>query len=138
MFFLKLLLFILIYFLLLYTVHLVVSRWLGVERRKIWSGETIINEHHKRMDRIHKWILMIVLFSCPVIDILYDFEHWYQNPYIYILLILLSGSIMKIYMEWKYIEDKREYTYTIVETSLHVALLILFFTVGVQFLDISL
>ncbi|QWC21065.1 DUF4181 domain-containing protein [Bacillus haikouensis] len=137
LFFLKTILFLLIYFLLLYAAHLGISGWLGIERRKIWSRDNIINEHHEKVDRIHKWILMIVLFSCPVIDVLYDFEQWYQNPYTYILVILLSGSLLKAYMEWKYVEDKREYTYTIFETSFNIVLLILFFTVGVQYLNNS-
>lgn len=133
LFFLKLMLFILIYFLLLYAAHLGISRWLGVERRKIWSNDTLINEHHEKADTIHRRIMIVVLISCPIIDVFYDFNHWYQNPYTYVLVILLSGSIIKAYMEWKYIGDKREYIYTLFSTGINTTLLVLMMISGYLF-----
>jgi Domain of unknown function (DUF4181) len=132
---LKLILLVLIFFLLLYAAHLAISSWLGVERRKIWSHEIIINEHHEKADKIHRWTMVIFLISCPVIDVFYDFEHWYQNPYIYFLLILLSSNLTKAYMERKYIEDKREYRYTLFETGIISILLSLLFVSGNWFLS---
>lgn len=80
---------------------------------------------------------MVALFSCVIIDVFFDFKHWYQNPYSYMLLLLISGSFLKAYMEWKYVEDKREYKYTVMETSFGFGLLILLLSVGISFLNHS-
>ncbi|MGE6753693.1 DUF4181 domain-containing protein [Rossellomorea sp. NPDC071047] len=136
LFFLKIILIISIYLLLMYTFHQGLSRWLGVSKRKIFAHD-IINEKHEKADRIHRRIMVVVLFSCVIIDVIFDFEHWYQNPYSYILLLLISGSFLKAYMEWKYVKDKSEFTYTVLETSLNVVLLILLLSVGIGFLNNS-
>ncbi|MCC5804088.1 DUF4181 domain-containing protein [Rossellomorea vietnamensis] len=131
LFFLKIMLILMIYLLLMYTFHRGISSWLGVGKRKIFSHD-IINEHHEKADTIHRKIMIVALFSCLIIDIIFDFEHWYQNPYTYMMLLLISGSLLKAYMEWKYVEDKRECTYTILETSFGYGLLILLLTVGIE------
>ncbi|OIU68599.1 DUF4181 domain-containing protein [Rossellomorea aquimaris] len=138
LFFLKLILFIFIYILLLYAAHLGISRWLGVTKRKIFDYG-IVNEKHKELDKVIRLITVAVLITGFILSLLTDFElnHWYIHPYTILVVSLISGELLKIYMEWKYIEDKREYTYTILETSLQAVLLILFFTLGVQYLSNS-
>jgi Domain of unknown function (DUF4181) len=133
-FFLKFTFFILIYFLLLYSANLGISRWIGVERRQVWSSDNI-NKHHEKADTVHRRILIVVLFSCPVIDFFYDYNYWYQNPYTYILVVLLSGQLLKAYMEWKYIEDKRVYTYTLLITGINATLLVLLMISGYLYLS---
>ena len=76
--------------------------------------------------------MVFALFSCVILDVIFDFEHWYQNPYSYVLLLLISGSFLKAYMEWKYVENKRECTYTVLETSFGYGLLILLLSVGIE------
>ncbi|PFG07687.1 DUF4181 domain-containing protein [Bacillus sp. es.034] len=131
LFFLKIILIIMFYLLLMYTFHRGISSWLGVSKRKIFSHDTI-NEHHEKADTIHRKIMLSALFSCVIIDVIFDYKHWYQNPYSYMLLLLISGSFLKAYMEWKYVENKRECTYTVLETSFGYGLLLLLLTVGIE------
>ncbi|QHE60435.1 DUF4181 domain-containing protein [Rossellomorea vietnamensis] len=131
LFFLKVILILMIYLLLMYTFHRGISSWLSVDKRKIFSHD-IINEHHEKADTIHRKIMVFALFSCVIIDVIFDFEYWYQNPYSYVLILLFSGSFLKAYMEWKYVENKRECTYTVLETSFGYGLLLLLLTVGIE------
>lgn len=131
LFFLKIMLILMIYLLLMYTFHRGISSWLSMDTRKIFSHD-IINEHHEKADTIHRKIMVFALFSCVIIDVIFDFEHWYQNPYSYVLILLFSGSFLKAYMEWKYVENKRECTYTVLEASYGYGLLILLLSVGIE------
>jgi Domain of unknown function (DUF4181) len=131
LFFLKIILILMIYLLLMYTFHRGISSWLGVSKRKIFSHD-IINEHHEKADMVHGKIMIAALFACVMIDVIFDFKSWYQNPYSYMLLLLISSSFLKAYMEWKYVENKRECTYTVLETSFGYGLLLLLLSVGVE------
>ncbi|MEI2664101.1 DUF4181 domain-containing protein [Rossellomorea sp. LJF3] len=131
LFFFKIILIMMIYLLLMYTFHRGISSWLGVSKRKIFSHD-IINEHHEKADRVHRRIMMVAVFACVMIDVIFDFKPWYQNPYSYMMLLLISGSFLKAYMEWKYVENKRECTYTVLETSFGYGLLILLLSVGIE------
>jgi Domain of unknown function (DUF4181) len=121
--------------LILYGAHLMISRWLGVSKRKIFN-KGIVNEKHKKINKVIRLIAVAVLITGFIINISLDFDlsRWYLQPYFILIVSLFCGQALKIYMEWTYIDDKRDYTYTILETSLHAVLLILFFSVGVHFL----
>jgi hypothetical protein len=131
LFFLKIIFVILIYILLNYVCHLGISRCLGVGRRKLLAHE-IINKHHEKADKFTRMFTLAALFIGLILNIIYDFSEsrWYLQPYFYFINLLISSQLVKAYMERKYIEDKREFTYTLFETGFTAILLVLLVTTG--------
>jgi heme/copper-type cytochrome/quinol oxidase subunit 4 len=131
LFFLKIILVILIYLLLIYVCHLGISRWLGVGRRKLFAHD-IINEHHEKADKFTRTFMLAALLIGFILNIIYDFSssRWYLQPYLYLIILLIFSQLVKAYMERKYIKDNREFTYTLFETGFTAILLVLLVTTG--------
>jgi protein-S-isoprenylcysteine O-methyltransferase Ste14 len=129
---------IILYFVLMYVFHVLISRVLHLSKRKIFNHE-IVNETHKQLDKVIRLITVMVLITGFILSVFtdIDLDRWYTQPYFILVVSLITGQLLKVFMEWKYNEDRREYTYTIFETSFNIILLILFFTVGVQYLNSS-
>jgi hypothetical protein len=133
---LKFMLCIMFYILLLYVFHHSVSRWLEVSKRNIFAHD-IVNNHHEKADKIMRMLAVLVLITAFIINIALDFDtnRWYLHPSFLIALSLVLCQLLKAYMEWKYIENKREYTYTILEAGLNAVVLGWFFSTGVWILS---
>ncbi len=117
------------YFLFIYLFHYVISRWLDVQKRNIFSHE-LINAQHEKGDKIIRSLATVTLIAGFITIIVTDFEpdSWYLQPYGIVALFFVVGQLWKAFMEKKYKDDKREYTYTVIETGFHILLFIAVFS----------
>jgi hypothetical protein len=116
--------------------HQLISKWLGVSKRKVMAYD-FINNHHEKADKVIMLLAVGVLITGFIINLALNFDTslWYLHPSFIIALFLVLCQLLKAYMEWKYIEDKREYTYTVLEASLNAVVLGWFFSTGVWILS---
>jgi hypothetical protein len=117
--------------------HQLISKWLGISKRNVMAYD-FINNHHEKADKVNRLLAVGVLITGFIINLALDFETslWYFHPSFLIAFFLVFGrQLLKAYMEWKYIEDKREYTYTVLEASLNAVVLGWFFSTGVWILS---
>ncbi|TMU87240.1 DUF4181 domain-containing protein [Bacillus sp. BHET2] len=128
-FFIKLLFVMVMYFLFIYLFHHLISRWLDVEKRKIFSHE-LINAQHEKGDKVIRSLAAVTYIVGFIIIIVTDFEpdSWYFQLYGIMAFFFVVGQLWKAFMEKKNIDDIREFTYTMMETGFHIFLFIAIFS----------
>ena len=120
-YFLKLLFIIGIYIILVSLFHRVTSRWLGMEKRKFFSHDTI-NDQHEKGDKLIGYLAVVTMIAGFIFHVMTDFEyeHWYSQPYIIIAFFFIGRQLLKFYMERKWLGDKRESIYTLMEAGFYM------------------
>ncbi len=125
-FWLRLLVVIAIFLLLLVSFNTIISRWLKVERKKLFSYNHV-NEKHKNMDWIIRVIAILSILLGYVINSTRGPTNWYwflQTWFILAIFFVVS-EVVRAFMEHKYAENPNAYKVTICNI---VFTLILFFT----------
>ena len=122
-FFLRLLIIIVMYIFLVSLFHRVTSRWLGMEKRKFFSHDTI-NDQHEKGDKLIGYLAVVTMIAGFIFHVMtnFEYEHWYSKPYSIIIFFFIARQFLKFYMERKWIGDKRESIYSLFEAVFHVML----------------
>ncbi|BCB03969.1 DUF4181 domain-containing protein [Bacillus sp. KH172YL63] len=117
------LLIIIVYLCLVHLFHRGASRWFRVKKRKSFSSE-YINAQHEKGDKFIRSVAVVTLLVGLIVAIMSDFESFFFRPYIIVALFFVIQQGWRAYMERKWLNDKRESTFTIVETGYHIILMI--------------
>jgi Domain of unknown function (DUF4181) len=119
----KLLFVIAMYIILVFLFHHVISRYLGLEKRKFFSHE-MVNEQHEKGDKLIGDLAVATLVAGFILHVTTDFdvEYWFLQPYFIIAFFFIARQLWKSYMERKWLESNKEYLYTLMEAVLYIIL----------------
>ena len=92
------------------------SRWLNVEKKKIFSYNHV-NDTHKKIDRIIRITFIIFLFIGLFINFGRDPLRpiWFLEPHIMIFALIMVTEIVTIIMEKRYAENKNDYIFSTIQ-----------------------
>lgn len=113
-----------------FIINVVLREKLGVESKKNFSYNHV-NQKHKKID----WILRAGFIGLLLLMSFYKFKInpvnnlWYTNPgYLAMIFIIISESI-RVIVEWKYSENKKEYIITLVQL-ISIIIFLIILTIG--------
>ncbi|KPL60304.1 DUF4181 domain-containing protein [Rossellomorea vietnamensis] len=122
-FILKFFFIIAIYIILIFLFHRVISRYLGLEKRKFFSHE-MVNEQHEKGDKLIGYFAVVTLIAGFIFHVTtnFDVEFWFLQPYFIIAFFFIARQLWKSYMERKWMGSTKEYLYTLMEAVLYILL----------------
>ena len=106
-----------------------IRKLLGVDRKK-WFSYNHINERHKKLD----WYLRIAFIIILLFSYFYTvyntelITYWYFNPGLIAIICLIISELLRAFMEWKYVENKKAFIATIIELCFAICIIILTIT----------
>ncbi|WP_400246636.1 DUF4181 domain-containing protein [Niallia sp. JL1B1071] len=111
-FWLKLLILLFVFLIASNIFDLVARKILKLERRKFFSYNHI-NKVHERIDWGIRIAFMFILFTAFVIN--YAYNLWYLQPYFVLLLFITISGLTRALIELKYLENRKEALFTILQ-----------------------
>lgn len=125
-FWLRLVAVIAMFLLLLVTFNRIISRWLKVERKKIFSNNHV-NKRHEKIDWIIRVIAIFSIFLGYAIDSTRGPTDWYWflQPWFILMVFVSVSEVGRAIMERKYAENPNAHKVTLCNI---VFTLILFYT----------
>ncbi|MFE7064955.1 DUF4181 domain-containing protein [Sutcliffiella sp. NPDC057660] len=127
-FWLKLLLVLSIFGVVVYLYKSMIRKFLKVEKKKFFSYNHI-NEKHKKID----WAIRITIVVCMLIgyftNVLKDFSkgYWFLETYFLLLLFIIITEIATAIIEWKYAKNKNAYLFTIFQLLFIITFMLIMF-----------
>ncbi|OXS74973.1 hypothetical protein B1B04_08815 [Lysinibacillus sp. KCTC 33748] len=127
-----LILFLMVLLLIISIFGFVIRKLLGVERKK-WFSYDYVNERHKKLDLS----VRIIYLSLVFISSYYKFNNdnvritWYFELWFIIIVFLVTSEMLRAFMEWKYVENKKDAVATIAEMMFMIS--IVFLTIKTDF-----
>ncbi|WP_430786471.1 DUF4181 domain-containing protein [Virgibacillus flavescens] len=119
-FWLYLVLFISSIALLIYVFDILVRKWLGVERKRVFSYNHI-NDFHKKVDTTIRIISVFVMISfIPLMS--YGLINFYFQS-IAITIFLIVSELVRAFMEWKYVNNSKAYIVTLINLGFGLTIL---------------
>ena len=128
-FLIKLIVFLISIVLVLIIFNYAVRKLLGVDRRK-WFSYNHINERHKRLD----WSVRIVFVIYLFFVFLYTANNievgtpWYFQTWFIVIIFLIISELIRAFIEWKYVENKKAFIATFLELCFAISIIILTIT----------
>ncbi|MGM0835119.1 MAG: DUF4181 domain-containing protein [Bacillota bacterium] len=128
-FWLKLLLVLSIFGVLLYLYNSMMRKLLKVERKKFFSYNHI-NDKHKKIDWTIRITIVVSMLVGYFINVQNDFSagYWFLETYFLLFLFIILSEIATAIMEWKFAENKNAYLFTIFQLLFIVAFILIIFT----------
>ncbi|WP_417900187.1 DUF4181 domain-containing protein [Bacillus haimaensis] len=125
---LKLVLVLCIFGVVLYIFNSMMRKLLKVEKKKFLSYNHI-NATHKKVDWTIRILIIVCLFVGLFINVQNDFSdgYWFLETYFLLFLFIILSEIATAFMEWKYAENKNAYLFTIFQLLFIVAFLLIMF-----------
>lgn len=111
-----LLLFLTVLLFVFWTFGFVIRKLLRVERRK-WFSPHYVNKTHKKVDwALRMFFLALILFGAyyTISNNTYG-VYWYIEPWFIAFISIFTSESLRAFMEWKYVENKKESIVTIAE-----------------------
>lgn len=127
-FWLKLVLLLTVFLVLMALFNAIMRRWLGVEKPKAFSHNHV-NDRHRRID----WSIRIFFIALMILGYFVNVTRLPQEPYLlletwFLLFVLLFVTeIIRAVMERRYAKNPNAYIYTISQLALILVFLILLF-----------
>jgi hypothetical protein len=127
--FLKFILILVIYGLLIYSFNKVLRKWLKVEKKKMFSYNHLNNRHKKIDWTIRIAFLVILIISLVIRAIRINLESiWFLETYVLVFVFIIVSETARAIMEWKYAENRNDYIFTTIQLVFISILLLLTFT----------
>ena len=127
-FWIKLIVFMGILSLITFVFNTVMRRYLKVEKRKAFSYNHV-NEKHKKIDWIIRISFVIILTTTHFFiarnlnESIWYFENWFL-----LLVFIVVSEMVRIFMEWKYTENRKAYIFTISQLIFTLTILVVIFS----------
>ena len=127
-FWIKLIVFMGILSLITFVFNTVMRRYLKVEKRKAFSYNHV-NEKHKKIDWIIRISFVIILTTTHFFiarnlnESIWYFENWFL-----LLVFIVVSEMVRIFMEWKYTENRKAYIFTISQLIFTSIILVVIFS----------
>ncbi|MGD6833906.1 DUF4181 domain-containing protein [Sutcliffiella halmapala] len=126
---LKLLLVLCVFGVVLYFFNSMMRKLLKVEKKKFFSYNHI-NENHKKID----WTIRIIFVGSILVGYFLNVQndlsqgYWFLEPYFLLFLFIILSEIATAIMEWKYAKNKNAYLYTIFQLLFIVTFILIMFS----------
>lgn len=108
--------FLVVLFFVFWIFGIVIRKLLGVERKK-WFSYNHVNKMHKKLDwgvRIFFLIFLLVTNLYTITNNLIG-TYWFVEPWFIVFILITVSESLRAFMEWKYVENKRDFIATIAE-----------------------
>lgn len=125
-FWIKLLLVLGIYGILVFLFNSFMRKWLKVEKKNSFSYNHV-NDKHRKIDWKIRITFIVVTILWYIISIMLDLMYT-RFLWLFFVCFFIIIEIVRSYMEWKYSENKKDYIFTISQLVFIVMLLILIVT----------
>lgn len=125
---LKLLLILSVFGVLLFLYNSIIRKLLKVEKKKIFSYNHI-NSKHKKID----WTIRISIIVCMLIGFFIQVEndfsggYWFFETYFLLFIFIILSEIATAIMEWKYAKNRNAYLFTIFQLLFIIAFIIIMY-----------
>lgn len=128
-FWLKLIIILGVFLLLLFSFHTVMRKLLKLEKVKFFSNN-YLNEEHKKIDRKIRITSIVVLLIGFIINVIRGpvDKFWFFEPYFLFFLSIIASESARTFMEWKYQENRKAYIFTINQLVFLVIFMVSLFT----------
>jgi len=96
--------------------HVLLRKWLKVDRKKIFSYNHI-NEKHKKID----WTIRIIFITFMLIGFFITVSRspqdpiWLLQPHIILLVLIFCTELVRAIMEKKHAENPNDYLFTSIQ-----------------------
>ncbi|WP_404451812.1 DUF4181 domain-containing protein [Virgibacillus necropolis] len=131
-FWLKLVLILAIILVLLVSFNEVMSKWLKVEKKKLFSffSYNHVNEKHKKVDwTIRITFIVIIILGYFINSMSNPMEsNWFFEPWFLLFILIVVSETARAIMEWKYAANRNAYILTISQLVFIIILLTSMFT----------
>ena len=112
MFWVKLIVVLVVFMLVLMIFNRVMRKWLKVEKKKAFSYNYVNNKHEK-ID----WTLRIIFLAAILLGNFINIERnerlWYLEIWFLMFGLIFLTETVRAFMEWRYAENKRDYLFTV-------------------------
>ncbi|MGA9288037.1 MAG: DUF4181 domain-containing protein [Anaerobacillus sp.] len=127
-FWLKLIFLLAIVTLFLVLFNTVMRKLYNIERKKFFSPH-IVNEKHKKIDRLIRLTTIVSLLLGFIITIISDTQdwHWFLQPWFILLISIFVSETVEAIMERKYSENPNAYKLTISQIIFYLILFFILF-----------
>ena len=127
-FWIKLIVFMGILSLITFVFNTVMRRYLKVEKRKAFSYNHV-NEKHKKIDWIIR-ISFVIILTTTYFFIARNLNEsiWYFENWFLLLVFIVVSEMVRIFMEWKYTENRKAYIFTISQLIFTLTILVVIFS----------
>lgn len=126
----RLIIFLVGYLVLTFVFHFFMRRYLKIEKREGFVRKHI-NKQHKKIEQILMGIFIILMIGS------YFYETRTLNAAsgvftmgIIILGFIAASELIRAYMEWKYLENRKDYILTLSELLFSVVILVIAFSIN--------
>lgn len=128
-FWLKLIIILGVFSLLLFVFHTVMRKLLKIEKVKFFSNN-YLNEEHKKIDWKIRMISIVVLLIGFIINIMRGpvDKLWFFESYFILFLSIIASESARAYMQWKYQTNRNAYIFTISQIVFICILMVSLFT----------
>ncbi|WP_052124095.1 DUF4181 domain-containing protein [Ureibacillus manganicus] len=116
------------FLILIIIINEVVSRWLGVKKKSLFSYQHV-NDRHKKIE----WAIRITFIIFIVIGTFVNIHRepsetlWFLETWNILIVFIVIVDLLQAFMEWKYVENKKVYISTLIQLGFFVVLLLLLF-----------
>ena len=94
--------------------NLIMSRWLKVEKRKLFSHNHV-NDKHKKIDWTIRIIFIIFMILGSFINATRDYTEriWFLERWCFLLGLTILAEAIRAFMERRYADKKNAYIFTL-------------------------
>ena len=115
-----------IYMLFLILLNPFLRKWLHVEKRKLFSYHHV-NDRHKNIEWIVRISFICLLLMGSLINVNRDPLHriWFLETYILLIIFIIVTEVLRIIMEKRYAENKKDYIYSAIQLAIGLFFILL-------------
>ncbi len=127
-FWMKLLLLLATFGLVIFIFNSVMRKLLKVERKELFSYNHQ-NDRHKKMDWTIRLVFMFTILFVFTIRMINEAMEmiWFLEPYFLTFIFILVSESVRAVMEWKYASNRKDYIFTISQLLFLIIILVLLF-----------
>lgn len=111
-FWIKLIVVLGVFLLVLMIFNMILRKWLKVEKKKFFSYN-YVNKKHEKID----WTLRIIFIAALIISNFINIERneslWYLETWFIMFSLIFFTEAVRVFMEWRHAENKNDYLFTL-------------------------
>lgn len=111
-----------------------ITRILGADKKKFFSGYGYVNKNHKIIDWMIRGagIILIIVLAGVQISMLKNGGEvkWYLATYTVLFVMFPLTELLRAYMEWKHADNGNNYKVTLSEIGFLACLTVVIFSTG--------
>jgi len=114
----------------LYVLFSMVMRKIFKVNRKEFFSYNHINDTHKKWDWTTRAIFIVIFFTLVIIYSINNFmiTTMFLQPWFIMIILIFTSGVIRVWMEWKYAENRNDFKYTISELIFILILFVVLFT----------